>query len=566
MSTATDGFREKKIPSGGSVLRLNDDELALCAKSCVLLNNQIGIGSALTYLFGILSEHFPLTRIFCGFRRYKTSSFTPLADTLSDTHNRVRTLATTNFTQDQINLLMGSDSLRPYTINNAFMLKNIQTSLREEDLASYLRIPLFTVGEATFQLIFCSNIANTFSKELVDKLLQLTAPLGESLRQDFMNNGDLRPAERIGNPGGSAATRLRATKGMHDLYIQLEQAASTDCTVLILGETGTGKELVANAVQELSLRSSRPFVKVNCGAINEQLVDSELFGHERGAFTGAYGAHTGYFEAANGGTIFLDEIGDLPLSMQARLLRVLDQREISKVGSARSVPLDIRVIAATHRDLMAMVRQGKFREDLWYRLNVCVLHVPPLRAHRSDIPALARLFLIEKSKAMGVNFPSLTPEQLEKLCQHDWPGNVRELDHLMERLLVRLKGGSFKLDEVLNSELEQIHNLDRVLASYDAAPPAADSGRFICPLAGAHSLRPAAAEPRLEENWNGPIALYNLLHTTPWPSLKEVTESYIDDAVRHTGGRIGGDDGAAALLNVHPNTLRVRRQKKKNAE
>ena len=137
---------EKKSASGGSVLRLNDDELALCAKSCVLLSRQIGIGSALTYLFGILSEHFPLTRIFCGFRRYKTSIFTPLADTLSDTHNRVRTLATTNFTQEQINLLMGSDSLRPYTINNAFMLKNVQTSLREEDLASYLRIPLFTVG------------------------------------------------------------------------------------------------------------------------------------------------------------------------------------------------------------------------------------------------------------------------------------------------------------------------------------------------------------------------------------------------------------------------------------
>ena len=164
---------------------------------------------------------------------------------------------------------------------------------------------------------------------------------------------------------------------------------------------------------------------------------------------------------------------------------------------------------------------------------------------------------------MGVNFPSLSPEQLEKLCQHNWPGNVRELDHLMERLLVRLKGGSFKLDEVLNSELEQIHNLDRVLASYDAAPTAADGGRFVCPLAGVHSARPV--EPRLEENRNGPIALYNLLHTTPWPSLKELTESYIDDAVRHTGGRIGGDDGAAALLNVHPNTLRVRRQKKKNA-
>lgn len=549
----------EKSPAG-SGLTLNDDELALCAKSCVLLNRQIGIGSALTYLFGMLSEHIPLTRIFCGFRRYKTAIFTPLADTLSDTHNRVRTLATTDFTQEQINLLMGSDSLRPYTINNAFMLKSAQTSLREEDMGSYLRIPLFTVGEATFQLIFCSNIANTFSRELVDKLLFLTAPLGESLREDFMNNGAVRTAEKIGNPGGSASNRLRAMKGMHDLYIQMEQAASTDCTVLILGETGTGKELVANAVQELSLRSSRPFVKVNCGAINEQLVDSELFGHERGAFTGAYGTHTGYFEAANGGTVFLDEIGDLPLSMQARLLRVLDQREIRKVGSAHPVPLDIRVIAATHRDLMTMVRQGKFREDLWYRLNVCVLHVPPLRAHRSDIPALARLFLIEKSKTIGVNFPSLTPEQLEKLCQHNWPGNIRELEHLMERMLVRLKGGSFKLDDILNNELEKIHRLDKILPTGATPVPGKETGCFVCPLA-AVAPQPQDGLPDAEQ-WNGPLALRNLLRSTPWPSLRELTESYIDDAMRHTGGRIGGEDGAAALLSVHPNTLRVRRQKK----
>lgn len=555
-----DDMHEKKTERSGSVLNLSEEELTLCAKSCVLLNRQIGIGSALTYLFGMLSEHFPLTRIFCGFRRYKTASFTPLADTLSDTHNRVRTLATTDFTQEQINLLMGSDSLRPYTINNALMLKNAQTSLREEDMGSYLRIPLFTVGEATFQLIFCSNIANTFSRELVDKLILLTTPLGESLREDFMATGAVRSAEKIGNPGGSASNRLHAMKGMHDLYIQLEQAAATDCTVLILGETGTGKELVANAVQELSLRSSRPFVKVNCGAINEQLVDSELFGHERGAFTGAYGAHTGYFEAANGGTVFLDEIGDLPLSMQARLLRVLDQREVRKVGSAHAIPLDIRVIAATHRDLLTMVRQGKFREDLWYRLNVCVLHVPPLRAHRSDIPALARLFLIEKSKAIGVNFPSLTAEQLEKLCQHNWPGNVRELEHLMERLLVRLRGGNFKLDDVLNSELEHIHQMDRRMPAADIPAPASGMERFVCPFSGAAPERQEvmpAADP-----WNGPVALHNLLRSTPWPSLKELTENYIDDALRHTGGRIGGDDGAAALLNVHPNTLRVRRQKK----
>ena len=320
--------RSAATSAPGASLNMNEDELELCGRSCRLLYREIGIGSALTYLFGMLREHFPLTRIFCGFRRYRTSSFTPLADTLPDTHNRVRTLATTEFSQEQIDLLMGTDALTPYTINNAFSLKNAQTSLREEDLASYLRIPLFTVGEATFQLIFCSNIAGTFTGELLGKLLRLTRPLGEELRDGFMDSGDVRAPEHIGSPMGSAVERLRAMRGMHELFTRIEQAAATDCTVLILGETGTGKELVADAVRELSARAGRPFVKVNCGAINEQLIDSELFGHERGAFTGAYGAHAGYFESANGGTIFLDEIGDLPLPLQARMLRVLDQREI----------------------------------------------------------------------------------------------------------------------------------------------------------------------------------------------------------------------------------------------
>ena len=163
---------------------------------------------------------------------------------------------------------------------------------------------------------------------------------------------------------------------------------------------------------------------------------------------------------------------------------------------------------------------------------------------------------------MGVNFPSLTPEQLEKLCQHDWPGNVRELEHLMERLLVRFKGSSFKFDDILSSELEQIHKLDKTLAA--ATPPSCES-RFVCPLA-AGAVPSGSVVPSTDETWNGPVALRNLLRSSPWPSLRELTESYIDDALRHTGGRIGGDDGAAALLCVHPNTLRVRRQKKKNAE
>lgn len=560
-------------PASGGSLDLSGNELDLCGKSCQLLYKEIGIGSALTYLFGMLRGHFPLTRIFCGFRRYKNASFTPLADTLTDTHNRVRTLATTAFTQEQIDLLMGTDSLTPYTINNAFNLKSAQTSLREEDLASYLRIPLFTVGEATFQLIFCSNIAGTFSEELLGKLLRITRPLGEELRNGFMDSGDVRAAEHIYSPGGGAADRLRAMRGMHELYTQLEQAAVTDCTVLILGETGTGKELVADAVRELSARAGRPFVKVNCGAISEQLIDSELFGHERGAFTGAYGAHTGYFESADGGTILLDEIGDLPLSLQARLLRVLDRREIRKVGGTRPVPLDIRVIAATHRDLVAMVRQGRFREDLWYRLNVCTLRVPPLRAHRSDIPSLAQFFLVAKSRVMGISTPpALTPEQAEKLCQHNWPGNVRELEHLMERLLIRLKGGLFTLDAALNKELEHTRNMGSGLPAGNALPPLTASPEAFCPYAALAPTPSAgfaavgipyntAGIPSGEED--GPLALRNLLRATPWPSLRDLTDSYIDDVLRKHGGRIGGPDGAAAQLGVHPNTLRVRKQKKR---
>ena len=557
--------RSAATSAPGASLNMNEDELELCGRSCRLLYREIGIGSALTYLFGMLREHFPLTRIFCGFRRYRTSSFTPLADTLPDTHNRVRTLATTEFSQEQIDLLMGTDALTPYTINNAFSLKNAQTSLREEDLASYLRIPLFTVGEATFQLIFCSNIAGTFTGELLGKLLRLTRPLGEELRDGFMDSGDVRAPEHIGSPMGSAVERLRAMRGMHELFTRIEQAAATDCTVLILGETGTGKELVADAVRELSARAGRPFVKVNCGAINEQLLDSELFGHERGAFTGAYGAHAGYFESANGGTIFLDEIGDLPLPLQARMLRVLDQREIRRIGGARPVALDIRVIAATHRDLVSLIQQGRFREDLWYRLNVCVLRVPPLRAHRSDIPSLAQFFLVAKSRAMGVSSPpALTPEQAEKLCQHNWPGNVRELEHLMERLLVQLKGGMITLDAALDRELENTRKMGSLLPTGAVPPPPAqDEMKGGCPYASFSPAQVPAAELSSCEAWSGPSALRSLLRATPWPSLRELTDCYIDDVLRRHGGRIGGTDGAAAMLGVHPNTLRIRRQRKK---
>ncbi len=522
---------------------LSDAEVSVYAKSCALLYRQGGIEPAISYLLGVLREHVPLIRIFCGLRWYKAASFIFMADTLTLAHNSIRSLDSTPFTPHQISQLMGQDTLHPHILNNAFHLESSYTSVRREDLASFVRIPLFSVGEAKFQMIFCSDIADTFSVEVVRKLLDVTEYLRESLRESFQNREPAAVKDTSEKVRMTSLLRLQSMKGLHELYVRVRQVASTDCTCLILGETGTGKEVVVNALQELSSRASRPFIKVNCGAISEQLVDSELFGYAKGAFTGADRDRRGCFESANGGTIFLDEIGELPLAQQARLLRVLDQREIRRVGSPHAVSLDIRIIAATNCDMRRLVREGRFRKDLWYRLNICVLEIPPLRAHRIDIPTLAQFFLREKAERMGMDAPTLTPEQIEKLCRYDWPGNVRELEHLMERLLVRSIGQPDQIDDILTSEMEAL------LEEADVEIPGQ-----VASLEGV-SVADGQAGP-----WRGPVKLGGLFRTKLWPSLREVTDCYIDDALAYTSGRISGENGAAALLNVHPNTIRVRRK------
>ncbi|HQN18634.1 MAG TPA: sigma 54-interacting transcriptional regulator [Syntrophobacteraceae bacterium] len=218
---------------------------------------------------------------------------------------------------------------------------------------------------------------------------------------------------------------------MRGLFHQVLKVAPTDSTVLITGESGTGKELVANALYEHSLRKGKPFVKINCVAIPEGLLESELFGHEKGAFTGAVSRKPGKFEIADGGTIFLDEIGDMALTTQAKVLRVLQEREFERVGGNRNIKVDVRIIAASNRDLLKMVREERFREDLYYRLNVIPLHLPPLRDRKEDIPLLADYFLGRTSDAVG-----LSPEASELLLAYSWPGNVRELQNALERAAV----------------------------------------------------------------------------------------------------------------------------------
>ncbi len=246
----------------------------------------------------------------------------------------------------------------------------------------------------------------------------------------------LHPRQQV-NDKGQTLLRLLVGKGrgIQEVRRLIGQVAQTDANVLILGESGTGKEVVARAIHELSARSAGPFVPINCGAIPAELLESELFGHEKGAFTGAIAARRGRFELAQGGTLFLDEIGDMPLPMQVKLLRVLQERLFDRVGGGKPIQADVRIIAATHRDLEAMIRTQGFREDLYYRLNVFPIETPPLRERCDDIPLLLQE-LLNRHGEQHRGIIRLTQRAMESLMQYPWPGNVRELSNLIERLLI----------------------------------------------------------------------------------------------------------------------------------
>ena len=253
---------------------------------------------------------------------------------------------------------------------------------------------------------------------------------------------------------------------MQELFGKVRKVAPTDSTVLIQGESGTGKELVARALHNLSARASAPLISVNCAAIPETLIESELFGHEKGAFTGANASRTGLVEAADGGTLFLDEIGELPLEAQARLLRVLQEGEIRRVGSVQSQKVDVRLIAATHRDLKNLARNGQFREDLYYRLNVIALRLPALRERGDDVLDIARAFLLRQCERMKREPADFTADAEQAIRCYDWPGNVRELENAIERAVILSEGAQIPLDVLgIDVELDDQHEHSPLLTA-----------------------------------------------------------------------------------------------------
>jgi hydrogenase-4 transcriptional activator len=356
---------------------------------------------------------------------------------------------------------------------------------------------------------------------------ELLAPLAAALETDRLvhETSSLREAARVDRqarvqPQDISESIVGAETGLREVMERVELVAHTDAPVLILGETGSGKEVVARAVHSRSRRAAGPVMRVNCGAIPQDLVDSELFGHERGSFTGAVAERKGWFERADGGTLFLDEIGELPLSAQVRLLRVLQDGSFERVGGQRPLTVDVRIVAATHRDLPSMVRERRFREDLYYRIGVFPIRLPPLRERREDVPPLAAHFARRAGTRLGASPLLPTGEDVDLLLAYDWPGNVRELAAVIERAAILGNGRRLEVAKALGI----------------AGPP------------WAASSDPRNRVPAVDE-------------AGAFPTLDAAMTRHLEAALRRTAGRIEGPHGAAALLGINPHTLRARMRK-----
>ncbi|MCF8034907.1 MAG: sigma-54 dependent transcriptional regulator [Desulfarculaceae bacterium] len=320
------------------------------------------------------------------------------------------------------------------------------------------RLPVIVTGNhgaATSQTIEATKlgafdyVALPYDPPDMAALLRSALEAGRFMRSPVQLEGEEPPAYSAGD------ALLGSSRPMQELYKAIGRAAATDATVLIQGESGTGKELVARALFQHSTRADKPFVVVNCVAIPETLLESELFGYEKGAFTGAGARRIGKIEQADRGTVFLDEIGDMPLAIQAKMLRLLQERSVERIGARQPQAVDVRILAATNRDLAQAVQAGRFREDLYYRLNVVPITVPPLRERREDVPLLCDYFLGRVTRDLGVRNPGITPEAYELLSAHHWPGNVRELANAMEKCLIFGRGRPVGDEEVASLVLGQ---------------------------------------------------------------------------------------------------------------
>jgi PAS domain S-box-containing protein len=368
----------------------------------------------------------------------------------------------------------------------------------------YTSTPIIDAGEIIGAVIVFQDVTEikeseaklTTALDEISKLKERVQAENTYLQEEIKHNSNF---EEI----------LGQSPKLEKVFHQVERVAPTDTTVLLLGETGTGKELFARSIHNLSERKERPLVKVNCTALPINLIESELFGHEKGSFTGAMSRRIGRFELANGGTIFLDEIGELNLDLQVKLLRVVQEEEFERLGSSTTISVDVRIIAATHRDLKEMVSKGEFREDLFYRLNVLPITLPPLRERGKDISIIVQAFVDKFSQKMGKQIDTIPQKVMDELSSYSWPGNVRELENIIERAIILSNNNILKLqDRLTNKNSTNSENSDSSLKTFS-----------------------------------------------------DMEKDHIIKVLEHTDWRVSGEQGAATILEMHPNTLRSRMSK-----
>ena len=423
-------------------------------------------------------------------------------------------------------------------------------------LIGILRLEDKTIGH----LCFMGTHENCFSKEHERKLSLLLNPFAMTMANLLRYRRTIEFQKKLYAEKDKLQKDLELIRdrkviggqaGLRNTMVVVNQLHGSEIPALILGETGTGKELIADIIQGLSARAGEPFVKVNCGAIPETLIDSELFGYEKGAFTGATATRAGKFEQAHGGTLFLDEVGELPLQAQVRLLRVLQNGVIERLGSTRPINIDVRIIAATNRNLEQMITERTFREDLYYRLYVFPIHLPPLRDRVEDIPELINLFAKRAySKLQIKGHPNLPTSTLQCLAQYYWPGNVRELENLVKRCITMTPGGPLNLDELLPKNDNWYVTSDKSTNNFEKR-----LDERIEELIG-KQLSELSIQPPQPQLLSKACSTNSTVKT-----LDEAIKDAINTALEFAHGKVNGAGGAADILAVNPNTLRSKMRK-----
>lgn len=481
----------------------------------------LDIEKALWLCFMYIKEFIPADQVFLTYYDADLGTIKALASANSDGGRRLNTQI---LLSPKVRAMIEKDDIPEIILANRPELSNTFKPVADalQKGASFLGTRLRVERHLVGAFYVCRDGQNIYSKNHIRLIALLKEPFAIALANSLRHQEVLELKERLADDKNYLQKELQriageevvgAEFGLKDVMGLVRQVSPLDSPVLLLGETGTGKEVIANTIHNSSRRSGGPFIKVNCGAIPDTLMDSELFGHEKGAFTGALYLKRGRFERAHKGTIFLDEIGELSPEAQVRLLRVLQEKEIERVGGSQTIKVDIRVIAATHHNLEELLLKGRLREDLYFRLKVFPIFIPPLRNRMGDIPALVHHFMKKKSNEMGFSaIPTLAPSALDQLMSYNWPGNVREIENAVERALIL--------------------NKDKPLTFSDI--------QFFT---------------------TRDMARYPLNYDEKTLKLDKVISQHIDKVLELTGGRVQGEKGAARLLGLKPNTLRYRMTK-----